>query len=231
MVDKKSGFFLVNKPSGISSYDVIREFKKYYPGQKIGHAGTLDPAASGLLIVLMGKTCKEQIRFMGLEKEYRAKIVFGLTSDTYDLQGQVKISDGPDLFKNLSLLTKDKVKKALAFFGKGYLQTVPAFSAVKRKGKPLYKLAREGKKIKNLPQKEVKIGEIRVVSFKEAVFPQVELLMKVSKGFYVRSLAFDLGKKLGVGGVLASLVRTKIGNFSLQKAIELKDIRASEDQS
>jgi len=226
-MESKSGFFLVNKPSGISSYDVIREFKKYYPGQKIGHAGTLDPMASGLLIVLMGKTCKEQGKFMGLEKEYRAKIVFGLVSDTYDLQGQIKIGDGQDLFKNLSLLSKKKVEKALSSFGQGYLQTVPAFSAVKRKGRPLYKLAREGKTIKNLPQKEVKIGEIKLVSFKEAVFPQVELLMKVSKGFYVRSLAFDLGKKLGVGGVLANLVRTKIGDFSLNEALEFKDIPAS----
>ncbi len=229
-MDSKSGFFLVNKPSGISSYDVIREFKKVYPGQKIGHAGTLDPAASGLLIVLMGRVCKEQSKFMGLEKEYRAKIVFGLVSDTYDLEGKVKISNGPDLFEKLSLLNKKKIERVLSSFGKGYLQTVPAFSAVKRKGQPLYKLARKGEKITNLPQKEVKIEEIKVTDFKNAVFPQVEIVMKVSKGFYVRSLAFDLGKKLGVGGVLAGLVRTKIGELSLDQAIELKDIRASGDR-
>ncbi len=229
-MDKKNGFFLVNKPSGISSYDVIREFKKEFPGAKLGHTGTLDPAASGLLIVLMGKMCKEQSKFMGLSKEYRAKIVFGLVSDTYDLEGKVRISNGSDLFEKLSLLNRKKVEKALAFFGKGYLQTVPAFSAVKRKGKPLYKLARRGEEIKNLPQKEVRIEEIKVVDFKEAVFPQVEILMKVAKGFYVRSLAFDLGEKLRVGGVLAELVRTKIGGFSVEQAIGLKDIPASEDQ-
>lgn len=229
-MESKFGFFLVNKPLGISSYDVVREFKKVYPKIKIGHAGTLDPLASGLLIILLGKACKQQAEFMGLEKEYQAKIVFGLISDTYDLGGKVKIANGSDLFKKLSLLSKERIEKALSFYEKGYLQTVPAFSAVKRKGQPLYKLARKGEKITNLPKKEVKIGDIKVIDYKDGVFPQVEIVIKVSKGFYVRSLAFDLGKKLRVGGVLAGLVRTKIGKFSLKEAIELKDIGASADR-
>lgn len=221
------GIFLINKPSGPTSYDVIRAFKKVYPKEKIGHAGTLDPLASGLLIVLLGKACKRQAEFMGLDKEYQAKIVFGLTSDSYDLGGSLKIGNGPELFEKLALLSEPKIEKAISGFGKGYLQTVPAFCAVKTKGVPLYRLARQGRKIDKLPSRRVKIKKIKLLSFTPTVFPQIELIMTVSKGFYVRSLAFDLGVKLGVGAVLAGLVRTQIGPYSLKKAVDLKKILAS----
>lgn len=204
----KSNIFLVYKPAGISSYDMVRVFKKKHSGMKVGHAGTLDPLASGLLLILVGRACQEQSKFIGLDKEYLAKITFGLTSDTYDLGGKVKVD-------KIKKLTQDQINLALRSFGEEYMQTVPAFSAVKRKGKPLYKYARQGKKLENLPQKEVQIKNINLISFRNYLFPEIEIKLRVSKGFYVRSFAHDLGEKLGTGAVLSALERTRIGRFHL----------------
>ncbi|MFH1601926.1 MAG: tRNA pseudouridine(55) synthase TruB [Candidatus Shapirobacteria bacterium] len=204
----KPNFFLVYKPAGISSYDVVRYFKNKFPEEKVGHAGTLDPLASGLLIILVGKICKKQGEFLSLDKEYLAKITFGLTSDTYDLGGKVKVD-------KIKKLTQDQISLALRSFGEKYMQTVPLYSAVKRKGKPLYRYARQGKKLENLPQKQVQIKKINLLSFRNYLFPEIEVKLRVSKGFYVRSFAHDLGEKLGTGAVLSALERTRIGRFYL----------------
>ena len=234
---------MVNKPRGKSSFWVVRQFKNRYPGLKVGYAGTLDPLAEGLLIVLVGKSTKKQKDFENLDKEYEVELVFGITSSGYDLDGEVTIGNNLDKLKKVS---EEKTKKIIT---KKYLgnivQTVPLYSAVKHKGQRLYKLARKGR-INDivLPKREVELTEFSIVGFFEGkllkrdnlkmalnTFPKLNIRLKVSKGFYVRSFVNDLGGEFGVGAVTTKLVRTKIGSYLLKDAIAIKeDIRASEDR-
>jgi len=235
-VQIQEGVFLVDKPRGATSYSVVRRFKKIFPGEKVGHAGTLDPLAEGLLIILVGrKATRRQSEFMKLTKQYKVKIIFGVESETYDLEG--KLAFDKKNFKRILDLNKELIKRAVEGFGLSHCQQVPLFSAVKLKGVPLYRSARQGKKPTDLPSKKVEIKKITLCSFRRAnknslkdwdqkevkelisILPEAELLMEVGKGFYVRSFASDLGKKLGVGGVVTKLIRTKIGPYRLDKAI------------
>ncbi|MCD6225682.1 tRNA pseudouridine(55) synthase TruB [bacterium] len=222
-IDKKEifpGVWLVNKPRRITSYRVVTIFKKLFPGKKVGHAGTLDPLAEGLLIVLVGKATKRQEEFMGLEKEYLTRIVFGVESNTFDLEGEKNFCPKEKVRK----ITQEKVMAAIKSFGQGYRQTVPPFSAVKVKGVPLYRLARKGRLVIP-PQREVVIKGAclqKFTPFQEGKeyflsLPRAEILLQVGKGFYVRSFAHDLGKKLKVGALAEKIVRTRIGKFSLKE--------------
>ncbi len=241
----QEGLFLVNKPRGKSSFWVVRQFKKRYPELKVGHAGTLDPLAEGLLIILVGRATKRQKEFKNLDKEYEVEMIFGVTTDSFDLEGELKISS---CFENLEKINREKIEQIVRkkYLGK-IVQTVPLYSAVKHKGQRLYRLARKGnhKKIV-LPKKEVdlikfsiieffplKEKRIKPVDYKKALknFPKLKINLKVSKGFYVRSFVSDLGKEFRVGAVTTKLVRTKIGPHLLDEAIEIKeDIQASEDR-
>jgi len=218
------GIFLVHKPAGISSFGVVNRFKGLFPGQKVGHAGTLDPLAEGLLIVLVGKATKKQSSFLGLDKEYLAEIAFGATSRTYDLESELILAKKSTVLKRLLSLKKSDIVKATGKFLPGYRQRVPGFSAVKKNGVPLYRLARKNDLPIELPIKEVAFYEAEILSFRPGSstspagldsLPLVRMRLKVSKGFYVRSFAADLGEKLGVGGVLTKLTRTAIGKYCL----------------
>jgi len=225
----------INKPKGITSHDVVDVVRKKYNITKVGHAGTLDPLAEGILIVLTEKDTKSQSEFMGLEKEYIAEIAFGIRTDTYDIEGTVLENDKLRLAGKV--LEKGEIEKVLNKFVGNIIQEVPAFSAVKIRGKPLYKYAREGKMegIK-LPKRKVFIKELELLetgttfvslsrqryNFPAKKYPYIKIRLVCSKGTYVRSLANDIGNKLGGGGTLISLVRTRIGNYTLENSLSLE---------
>ena len=214
-----NGFYLINKPTGITSHDVIDRLRKVTGERTIGHTGTLDPAASGLLIVAIGREYTKRIsEFSGLNKEYLAEIELGKTSTTYDSEGDM--ADYTDYTP-----TDKEVKNVLENFEDEYMQTPPAYSAKKIKGRKAYELARRGKEVELKPVK-VKIIDLEGQYFE---YPILKIRTTVSAGTYIRSLAHDIGQKLGTGAYLKSLIRTKIGDFPLDKAINLSDVHNPDD--
>jgi tRNA pseudouridine55 synthase len=207
----EGGFILINKPSGITSHDVVDKLREITGVRKIGHAGTLDPFATGLLILAIGKEFTKKLSiFQKKDKEYIATLRLGAESDTFDRDGKIverKVEKIPE---------KEEVEEILKIFLGEIEQIPPAFSAKKIKGKKLYELARKGIKVQPKLQK-VKIHEISILEYN---FPYLKIKVKCSSGTYIRSLANDIGKKLGCGAYLEELVRTKIGKFSLEEAVE-----------
>ena len=215
MLDKD--ILLINKPVGISSAQVGNILKKTLDINKVGHAGTLDKEASGLLIFGMGKGTKKLPLFQKMPKTYKVKIELGVKTDTDDLSGKI-IKEHP-----VKGITRSKVEKALKQFLGKKPQVPPLYSAVKLQGKPAYKLARKGKK-PQLKSKEVELFSVEILEFE---LPYVTLMLETSKGFYVRSLARDLGKELGCGATVAELIRTAIGPYSLSQAKTVSDFSSS----
>ncbi len=215
-----NGYLLINKPPNWTSFDVVaktRNIAKQATGDKkfkVGHAGTLDPMATGLLIVLLGRATKQQDGFMKLDKTYRAEITFGSSSSTYDAEGELSVVD-----KNTQL-SKSEVKEAVDKFTGKIEQVPPIHSAIKIDGQRAYKLAREGKKVE-LKARNVEIYSSEILSFS---WPKVTLLTEVSSGTYIRSLANDIGDELSVGGYLSGLVRMSIGEFNLADAVEVAEL-------
>lgn len=210
------GVLLINKPSGITSHDVVDRVREITGMRRVGHAGTLDPLAEGLLVVLVGRSAtKQQAIFMAGEKEYEAGIRLGATSDTDDAEGVIE-QTGSALTP-----TREEVEKALLAFGGEIEQIPPAYSAIKLKGKKAYELAREGKQPELKPRR-ITILELQLLAY---TYPDLRLRIICSKGTYIRSLARDIGKLLGCGAYLTSLLRTRSGSFSLDDAIALDDLR------
>jgi len=210
---------LIDKPKGITSHDVIKEIRKQYPREKVGHAGTLDPLATGLLLVLVGNATKQQSEFTSLSKEYEIEVTFGHETDTYDKQGKItKIYQK----ENLKKLTEEEVRKYLQRFVGEIEQTVPFFSAVKVDGKKLYELARKGDMDKTiLPKRKITINKIELTKFSSLSLnslPKAKLRVSCSKGTYMRSLAHDLGQALDTGGYISQIRRTRIGKYSVKDA-------------
>ncbi|HAX61266.1 MAG TPA: tRNA pseudouridine(55) synthase TruB [Elusimicrobia bacterium] len=201
---------LINKPSGITSYDVIRILKKKLHPKKIGHAGTLDPLASGLLIVLIDEATKQSEKFMGMAKRYRVEMQLGIKTDTGDVDGKITQKSA------IPELNKKKIEKILKKFEGKIKQTPPMYSAIKCKGKKLYEYARAGIKVKIKPR-FVEIKKIKLLSFNRET---IELRVDCSKGTYIRTLVEDIAKKLKTVATVKSLMREKIGNYSLKKALE-----------
>ncbi|MBP7017895.1 tRNA pseudouridine(55) synthase TruB [Candidatus Saccharibacteria bacterium] len=215
-----NGYLLVNKPKSWTSFDVvakIRNIAKQASGDKkfkVGHAGTLDPMATGLLIVLLGTATKQQDGFMKLDKTYQAEITFGSSSSTYDAEGELSVIDQSHIY------SLEEVGGAVSKFVGKLEQIPPAHSAIKVDGQRAYKLAREGKKVK-LKARNVEIYSSKILDFD---WPRLCLETEVSSGTYIRSLANDLGNDLKVGGYLSGLKRSAIGQFSLDDAFEVEDI-------
>lgn len=212
MLDKD--ILLINKPVGISSAQVGNILKKTLDIKKIGHAGTLDKEASGLLIFGLEKGTKKLPLFQKLPKTYKVKIKLGVKTDTGDLSGEIiekKAARG---------ITRNQIEKALREFLGKKPQVPPLYSAVKLQGQPAYKLARRGEKPKLKP-KEVELFLAEILEFE---IPFLTLILKTSKGFYVRSLVRDLGERLGCGATVAKLIRTQIGPYSLSQAKTLSKI-------
>jgi tRNA pseudouridine55 synthase len=214
-VDFEAGTaILINKPAGITSFDVVYRIRKLIGVKKVGHAGTLDPAATGLLILLTGKGTRTQDQFMGLDKEYQATILMGVETTTWDLDGEITGKQAvPELDKtDVERIFSDQ------FTGE-FEQVPPAYSALKVNGIPGYKLARRGRMV-NLAPRRVTVQRIEIMDWS---WPEFTVKVHCSSGFYVRSLAHDIGAVVGCGGVLKQLVRTRIGPYQLTDAFELDE--------
>jgi len=211
----KYGFVLVNKPEGPTSHDIVNRLRKITGIRKIGHAGTLDPFAKGLLILGIGREATKNLsRFQKLDKEYVAKIKLGGVSNTYDRTGKIVSQE------NAEPPSKEKIEKIVSGFIGEISQMPPIFSAKKTKGKKLYQLARKGEKAQPKPCR-VRIEYIEILKYG---WPYLEIKVKCGSGTYIRSLANDIGEKLGCGGYLEELCRTKIGKFSLRAAVDLQQL-------
>lgn len=204
----------LNKPPGISSYDVIRSLKRLLPVVKLGHAGTLDPIATGVLICLVGEATRVAKFFESLDKEYRVEVELGVATDTLDRTGQI-LSQSP-----VPRLTPGQVEKALENLCGEQLQVPPAYSALKRKGRPAYELARKGIELE-LEPRLVRIYELELLNFS---LPSLSLRVSVSKGTYIRSLIRDLAQSLGTTGIVVELERTRVGNFRIEEALNYSDL-------
>lgn len=222
---EQSGILLIDKPKGLTSFGVIRELRKKLGVKKMGHAGTLDPLATGLLIIAVGKSTKQISEFMGLPKEYEVEIEFGKVSNTYDADGTLTPFTStafPDasVFTDSQWCPKEKFAKVLPQFTGEIMQMPPIFSALKVKGQRAYDLARTGQEV-HLEPRKVTISEIEILDYS---WPFVKLRVACSKGTYIRSLAHDLGQVLGCGGYVKELRRTKIGHYTVTNAYTLQTI-------
>lgn len=209
-----NGVIILNKPANITSRDVINQLTKILNTKKIGHTGTLDPIATGVLVICIGKYTKLCEVLTSTYKEYIATIKLGLKTDTLDITGNIL---NKEEIPNLSEIQIINVLES--FLGKS-IQTTPIYSAVKINGKKLYEYAREGKEIE-LPKREIDIQKIELLSYKNN---EITFKTTVSKGTYIRALIDDICTKLNVIGTMSSLIRTKQGNFSLENAYTLEEI-------
>ena len=212
-----NGVLLVNKPKGMTSHDVVNKLRRILHMKKIGHTGTLDPNAEGVLMVLLGNSCKILPFIKNDIKEYVAKMTFGYTSDTLDIWGNL------EEFVVESYPTVDEVKEVMTTFMGKQLQIPPMVSAIKVNGKKLYEYAREGIEIER-KAREIEIFELDLLSYDK----DIELRCLCSSGTYIRSLCVDIAEKLGQKGILSSLVRTRIDQFTLDQTYTLEQIENGE---
>ena len=203
---------LINKPLKWTSFDVIRKLRSLLKIKKIGHAGTLDPLATGLLIVCTGKFTKRINEHMAQEKEYTGTITLGAITPTYDLESE------PRDHKPCDHLTHQAIYAATAQFTGAVMQVPPIHSAIKKEGKRVYELARQGKEVQLEPRR-ITISEFEITAIR---LPEVDFRVVCSTGTYIRSLANDFGASLGCGGHLSALCRTRIGGFRLEDALTME---------
>jgi len=208
---------LINKELRWTSFDVVKKIRNLLKIKKVGHAGTLDPLATGLLIVCAGKMTKQINKFMDWEKEYTGSMVIGKTTPSFDLETKI---DSEVSYEHIS--ETDIMEKSRLFNGR-IMQVPPIYSALKKDGEPLYKKARKGEKVKIEPR-EVEAKEFEIVKID---MPEIHFRLVCSKGFYVRSLVRDLGESLGVGAYMSKLERTRIGEYSLSDALTVDQFQES----
>jgi len=208
------GILNVYKPVGMTSFEITERVGKIL-GEKAGHTGTLDPFARGVMIICWGKATRLASFFQTLDKTYRARIRFGISTDTYDVTGKiVKVTRGK--------LSRKEGEELLLKYQGVIKQLVPPFSASKYQGKPRYRYARRGKAVP-VREKEVEIYDLELVSWEEGEWPEAEILVRCSSGTYIRSLAHEWGEDSGLGAYLFSLRRGKVGNFSLEQSEEITE--------
>ncbi len=235
------GFLVIDKPKGKTSFDVVAELRRIFGVKRIGHLGTLDPMATGVLVVAIGKATKLNEFLMIMDKEYEADIVLGANSTTCDAEGELDYK--PEYIREVYLEKKDQIDVKRIFESlesfKGVIDQVPPkFSAVKINGQRAYAMARKGMPVR-VPSRKVKIHDITDVGFKIDQFgygilldgmtepvslPIVTCKIKCGSGTYIRSIARDLGEKLGCRGFLGGLRRTAVGQFGLEQALKLEEI-------
>ena len=204
---------LINKPLHWTSFDAVKKIRHLVKTKKVGHAGTLDPLATGLLIICTGKFTKKINEYMAREKEYAGTITLGATTPTYDLESQ------PESFKSIENVLKEQIEAAAKKFTGEIMQVPPAHSAIKVEGKRVYELARKGKEVKLEPRK-IFIKEFEI---QKLDLPLVYFRVVCSTGTYIRSLANDFGEALGCGAYLSSLCRTRIGEFKIEDAFTIEE--------
>ena len=214
-----NGILVIDKPKGITSHDVVNIARGLFKIKRIGHGGTLDPIATGVLLILVGGATKKFDILMSGDKEYEVKLRLGVTTDTGDAFGRAIKASGA------LKLSRETVEAAVMSF-KGEIQQVPPmFSAVKYKGKSLYKWARKGIAV---PRKARKVA-IKELCVKEVALPDVVFSVSCSKGTYIRQLCTDIGEKLGCGGHMAELRRIRTGDFHISQALDIRRLRSLPD--
>ena len=212
-----NGVLIVDKPTGITSYDVVRELKMVMPGTKIGYLGTLDPLATGVLPVLLGEGTKLAPFLEEGTKVYEATLILGVTTDTQDREGKVLQSMNVSDYD----LSPHRVEEVIQQFKGKIMQLPPMYSALKHRGEPLYKLARRGREVQRAPR-EVEIYELHIIEIDP---PVIRLHVECSKGTYIRTLGHDMGEQLGCGAHLTALRRRLNGPFEIEDALSLADIK------
>ncbi len=209
-----NGLIVVNKEKGKTSRDIVNELNIILGTKKIGHTGTLDPIASGVLVCVIGKYTKLVNILVNDTKEYIAEIKLGISTDTLDITGNVISTSIVDI-------TKNDILKVFKYYTKSYLQEVPLYSSVHVNGKRLYNYARNNEKVK-LPKRKVTIYNLELISFNNDI---ITFKVKVSKGTYIRSLIKDICNKLNIDGTMNNLIRIKQGNFTIEESYKIEDIK------
>ena len=212
-----NGFLIIDKPQGLTSHDVVDYIRKRFHIKKVGHAGTLDPMATGVLVLLLGKATKQFIQFSNFDKEYEVTLTLGIVTNTGDTQGRIIRTQ---TFNNIS---KEKVEEVFNKFIGEIEQIPPMVSALRYQGERLYSLARRGIDVKLKPRK-IKIHYLRLSDFNP---PHIEFFIHCSKGTYIRKLAEDIGSILGCGGCISKIRRFSAGPFNIKDAIKLQEVNES----
>ena len=216
------GFIALNKPSGLTSHDCVARVRRLLKIKKVGHGGTLDPAATGVLPIAVGKATR-LLSFLPENKAYEAKIRFGIQTTTDDLEGEIiKTQSAPDL-------TLASIEPLLNQFLGEIEQIPPMYSAIQREGKRLYELARKGETVE-VPVRTVKVNQIKILDWYPGEFPELVLNIQCGPGTYIRAIARDIGEKLGVGGTLAALTRTESCGMILSETITLEELKIRIEQ-
>ncbi|HSA06641.1 MAG TPA: tRNA pseudouridine(55) synthase TruB [Candidatus Gastranaerophilales bacterium] len=213
-----TGIININKPKGITSQDVVSKLRKILKIKQIGHTGTLDPLATGVLPMCIGKATRI-IEYLDTSKSYRAYILLGVETDTYDMEGEI-------LKKQPIIPDKEQIESCLQEFKGEITQIPPIYSAVHYKGKRLYEYARKNIEITDIPERKVTINDIKLLSIEKMDSENPALVVDIdcSGGTYIRSIASDLGKKLGYGCCLENLTRTGSGNFRIEDSLTLEQV-------
>ena len=214
LLGPNDGLLFVDKPSGPTSHDIVAKIRHHFRIPKVGHGGTLDPMATGLLILLLGKGTKISERVMGHDKAYEGTLRLGIETDSQDADGQIVAET------NASAITAEQVGEQMRLRLGDQMQMPPMVSAIKIKGVPLYKLARKGETVER-PPKLIHVYRFDLLDFAP---PDVRFVVECTKGTYVRALAHDIGQALGVGAHLSQLRRTKIGRFDVAGAATLDEL-------
>ncbi|MBN2453578.1 MAG: tRNA pseudouridine(55) synthase TruB [Candidatus Omnitrophica bacterium] len=209
------GILVANKPQGMTSHDVVDVVRRLYGTKKVGHAGTLDPMATGVLVLLVGRATKLSGSLTSEEKEYDATLTLGARSTTGDAWGRLEKADAS------TDIPEGRIIDAFSKFEGEIEQTPPAYSAKKINGVRMYKLARRGKVVEALPQKIF----IKKILVSKIALPEIDFRLTCSKGTYVRQLCADIGEALGCGGYLSRLERTRSGKFTIKQAISIEDLK------
>lgn len=213
------GFLNINKPLGITSHDVVSAVRRHTGIRKVGHAGTLDPLATGVLVMCVGRATRLSEYVMASTKTYHARVCLGKTTETDDAEGEVL------QIRDASGISREAVESLFPEFTGDIQQLPPIYSAIKKNGKKLYELAREGKTVEREPR-DVRIDKLTLTDWQP---PEFTLEVVCGSGTYIRSLARDIGEALLVGGYLSGLVRTRSGSFSLENAVSLETFKATTD--
>ncbi len=215
------GILVIDKPTGMTSHDVVAKVRRQFKIKKVGHAGTLDPLATGVLVLLIGKATKLSNKFMDLDKAYESTLLLGTKTDSADTQGNI-ISQ-----KNFENASDQEIKDIFSQFQGEIQQNPPMYCAVKIKGKKLYELARKGMVV----ERQARTVTIQRLDITEIDKPEVKFYMECSKGTYVRQVADDIGDKLGCGACISQLRRTKVGSFTIEQSKQLEDIHERDIRS
>src|SRR2546426_7938150 len=213
------GIFNINKPTGMTSHDVVAAMRKLLKQRRVGHAGTLDPAASGVLPICVGQGTRVAEYLSASGKAYQAEIVFGIVTDTYDTEGTVTRT------ASATNLTLAHIEATLPSFLGPQMQLPPRYSAIKIQGQPAYKRVRSGEDVQ-LEARPIVIEGLDVLAWE---MPRLTIAIECSKGTYIRSLAYDLGERLGCGAYLAALMRTRSGPFSIAESVTLEQLAVAQE--